>query len=126
MPTSARAICCWPSPRWRAPLRPSALLLLLQLLERLRPVLLHQPRQHAVGEQAAAGLAGGAVIGLVLGVEDALHRRAADGAGLAVAAVHGHLRAEGGDLLGEVVAGLRAQAGDPLAQHLLRRREEPR
>ena len=54
----------------------------------------------------AAGLAARAVVGLVLGVDDALHRRAADGARLAEAAVHRHLRPERGDLLREAVAGL--------------------
>src|SRR5678810_509334 len=46
---------------------------LLELLETLRPVLLEQPRQRAVGEQAAFGLAGRAVVRLVVGVDDALH-----------------------------------------------------
>ena len=67
----------------------------------LRPVAVEQARQRAIGEQLAAGLAGRAVVGLVLGVADALHRRAADRARLAVLAVHRHLRAERGHLLGE-------------------------
>ena len=37
----------------------------LQLVERSRPVVVQQPRQRAVGEQAPAGLAGRAVVALV-------------------------------------------------------------
>ena len=37
------------------------------------PVALQQPRERAVGEQLAAGLAAGAVVRFVLGVADALH-----------------------------------------------------
>ena len=58
----------------------------------------------------------GAVVGLVLGVDDALHRRAAVGAGLAEAAVHRHPVAEGRHLLREAVAGLGAQPLGPLGE----------
>ena len=61
-----------------------------------------QPRQRPVRQQPAAGLAPGAVVGLVVRVDDALDRRAADRAGLAVPAVHRHPVAERGDLLGKV------------------------
>ena len=44
-----------------------------------------QGRQRAVSQRAAAGLAARAVVGLVVGVHDALHRRAAHRARLAVA-----------------------------------------
>ena len=105
--------------------RPTALAL-LELLERPRPVAVQQPRQRAVGEQPAAGLAARAVVGLVLGVDDALHRRAADRAGLAEAAVHRHPRAERRDLLGEAVADLGAQPLGPLAEHGARGAVQPR
>ena len=42
----------------------------LELLERLRPVVLQQPREPAIGQQLAAGLAGRAVVGFVDGVHD--------------------------------------------------------
>src|SRR5207248_5900397 len=42
---------------------------LLPLVERLRPVGMEQPRERAVGEHPAAGLAARAVVGLVLGVD---------------------------------------------------------
>src|SRR5688572_14169976 len=71
----------------------------LELLQRPRPVLVQQAGEGAVGEQPPARLAGGAVVGLVLGVHDALHGRSTRGAGLSVATVHGHALAEGGDLL---------------------------
>ena len=56
-----------------------------------------QARKAAVGQHLAAGLAGGAVVGFVVGIADALDGRAAARAGLAEAAVDGHLGAERGD-----------------------------
>ena len=97
----------------------------LELLERARPVLAQQPRQRAVGEQPSAGLARRAVVRLVRGVDDALHRRAAVGTRLAVAAVHRHPGAERGHLLGKAVAGLGAQPRDPRRQRRARRRVQP-
>src|SRR5258708_21126791 len=69
-----------------------------QVVDRLRPVAVQQPRKRPVGEELAAGLAAGAVVRLILGIDDALHRRAADRAGLAGAPVHGHAFAKGRDL----------------------------
>ena len=62
-----------------------------------------------------------AVVGFVRRVHDALHRRAAHGAGLAVAAVHRHALAKRRDLLGKPVAGLVAQPRDPVDQRRARR-----
>src|SRR4026209_1835233 len=64
---------------------------LWQLVDRARPALLQEPRQGASGEDAAAGLAARAIVGLVLRIHDPLHRSAANRAGLAVAPVHRHL-----------------------------------
>src|SRR6202521_4976225 len=65
------------------------------------PVGLEEAGKGAVGEKAATGLAVGAVVGLVLGVDDALDGGAAARAGEAEAAVDRHLGAERRDLLGE-------------------------
>jgi hypothetical protein len=54
----------------------------LQLVQGARPVLTQQTRECAVSQQPATGLAAGAVVGLVLGVHDALDGRAAYGARL--------------------------------------------
>src|SRR5688572_32841435 len=89
---------------------------LLELLERARPVLLEQPRQRPIGEQLAAGLAHRAVVRLVLGVDDTLHRRPAHRARLAELAVHRHLGPERGDLVGEAVADLGAEPRGPLLE----------
>ena len=85
----------------RAAPRRQRLLALLQLLERPRPVVLEQPRQRAIGQQLAAGLAGRTVVRFVRGVANALHRRAAHRTRLAVAAVHGHPVAKRRHLLGK-------------------------
>src|SRR5215510_5220840 len=97
--------------------RPSAIRpALFHFLERARPVGFQQPRQRSVGEQAAAGLAAGAVVRLILGMDDALDRGAARRTRPAEAAMHGHLRPEGRDLLREPVARLLPQAFDPFGQ----------
>ena len=88
----------------------------LQLVDVARPARLQQPRQRAVRQHAAAGLAARAVVRLVVGIDDALHRRAAHGAGLAVAAVHRHVVAERRHLLPESRAGLGAQPVGPLGR----------
>ena len=95
---------------------PVALLASLELLERLRPIILQQPRQTAIGEQLAAGLAGRTVIGFVGRVLNALNRRAAHRTRLAVAAVRGHALSKRGHLLGKVLAGLGDQLVAPLRQ----------
>ena len=88
----------------------------LELLERLRPVILEQPRQPAIGEQLAAGLAGRAVVGFVGRVLNALNRRAAHRTRLAVASVRGHAVAKRRDLLGKFLAGLGDQLVAPLRE----------
>ena len=64
----------------------------LEFFQSARPVLLEQARKRAVRQELAARLADGAVIGLVIGVADALHLGAAARARLAVAALMPGLR----------------------------------
>src|SRR5687768_10439996 len=85
---------------------------------------MEQAGERAVGEDLAAALAARAVVRLAVRVDDALDLRAADRAGLAEAAVHGHALAKRGDLLGEPVAGLGPKPVRPLAQHVDGRRVE--
>ena len=94
---------------------------LLHLLEALRPVAVEKAREGPVREELAARLARRAVVRLVVCVDDALDFRPAGGARLAVLAVHGHLRPEGGHLLGELLAGVPAQPLRPVEKRLLRR-----
>ncbi len=84
-----------------------------KLVECAGPVGSEETREAAVGEDSAAGLAGGAVVGLVVGVADALDRRGAAWAWEIEAAVNGHIRTEGGDLLGETLLGFLVEAIDP-------------
>ena len=97
----------------------------LQLVERSRPIIFQQPRQRAVGEDAASGLAARAVVGLVVGVADPLYGGAADRARFAEPAVDGHARAERRDFLGKAVAGLGAESLDPFEENLTRGGIEP-
>src|SRR5262249_9796033 len=90
---------------------------LFELLEAPRPVLLEEARQRAIRQEPPSGLAGGAVVGLVVGVDDALDRRAAVRARLPVATVDGHPLPEGGHLLGESIARLLAQPIGPRPEH---------
>src|SRR5262245_8519073 len=87
---------------------------LLELLEGPGPVVPEQPRQGTIRRQAPAGLAARAVVGLGVGVDDALDRRAAVRAGLAPAAVDRHTRAECGHVLREAA---RARGAQPLGPH---------
>src|SRR5713101_7644510 len=99
---------------------------LLHLFERARPVRAEETRERAVGQELAARLALRAVVGLVVGVADALDGGATVGAGLAVAAVDGHLGPEGRDALGEVASRLAAKPHDPVEERGPRRLVEPR
>ncbi len=54
-----------------------------------------------------------AVVGLVVGVADALNFVAATGAGLAIASVNGHVWAEGSNLFREICGGFGAKFVDP-------------
>src|ERR1700675_222031 len=101
-------------------------LALFHRLERPRPVALEQARERAVGEKPAARLAARAVVDLVLGVNDTLHRRAAHRAGLAIAAVHGHPLAKRGDVLGKSLDRVAGEPLRPLGERAARRLEEPR
>src|SRR5258706_9916675 len=97
---------------------------LLQLVQTPWPVVFEQTRQGTIRQQLAAGLAFRAVISFVVGVDDALHRRAAHWTGFAVFAVHRHLVAKRRDALGKIFAGLFAQTLDPFAETIFRRLEE--
>src|SRR5207247_1584933 len=103
----------------------TATLPLLQFLERLRPVASEQLREGAIGQELSAGLASRAVIGFVLRVDDPLNDRAADRAGLAVAAVNGHPLAEGRDFFGKASACLRHELPAPFLERLARGAVEP-
>src|SRR4051812_7360537 len=70
----------------------------LEVVDRLRPVVLQQPGERSVREELSARLAPRAVVGLVLGVDDALDRRLADRAGLPVLAMHREVLPERRDL----------------------------
>jgi hypothetical protein len=52
----------------------SSFLDFLQLVQTPRPVVFEQPRQASIREQFSSGLAFRTVIGLILGIDDALHR----------------------------------------------------
>ena len=80
------------------------------------PVGAEEAREAAVGEESAVGLAGGAVIGFVVGVTDALDGSAATRAGEFVAAVDGHAWTERGDFLGERAGGFGAEASGPFGK----------
>lgn len=109
-------------------LRPVAAVpsLFLELGESVRPVIVQGARDAAVRRQPSLVLAESAVVGLAVGVRDALHGRAAVRARLSVAAIHGHFRAERRHLLRATVTGLHAQALDPLLENGLRRGERSR
>src|SRR3954462_1108857 len=95
-----------------------------QLVDRSRPILFQQSRQRAIGEQLAIGLTTRAVVGLVVGVADPLHRSSTDGTRLPELSVNGHLFAKRSHFRREVISGLLAQSLGPLDEYLLRRLEQ--
>jgi hypothetical protein len=84
-----------------------------EFVEGAGPVGAEEAGEATIGEDFAAGLAMGAVVGLVVGVADALDGLAATGAGLAKAAMDRHFRAEGGDFFREALLGFSAETVDP-------------
>src|SRR5262249_4570188 len=96
----------------------TGLLVDLDVVDRARVGVVQDARQRAIGEASAFGLADGAVVGLVVGVADALHRLAAHRTRLAVAAVHREARSERGDVARprEAAGELRAQPVEPRGQ----------
>src|SRR5690348_13140591 len=93
----------------------------IEIVKRARPTRLEQARQRAVGQYRATCLAVGAVIGFIVGIDDALHRSPAVRARFAEAAVHGHLRPERRDAFREVFARLVSQAFGPFRENGPRR-----
>ena len=88
----------------------------IEFVERARPVFAEQAREGTVGEEFASGLAGGAVVGFVARVANALDFGAAARARLFVAAVDGHAFAESGDFFGEFSCGVGAEAIGPMCE----------
>src|SRR5437667_9665984 len=93
----------------------------LEIVDGPRPIVFQQARERAIRKQASAGLAGRAVVALVLGIDNPLHRRAAHGTRLLEAAMHGHLVVKRADLLGKPAAALLAQPSRPLSERRARR-----
>ena len=83
---------------------------LLKFLDGSRPILFQQHGKRAVGEQFSGGLAPRTIIGLVVGVANALDRGAADRTRLPVLAVDRHLFTEGSDFGREAFRGFLAAA----------------
>lgn len=63
---------------------------LFELFDRLGPVASQEPRERSIGQELSPRLTTRTVVGLVVGVGDALHGLTARRAGLPVAAVNGH------------------------------------
>ena len=94
--------------------------------EGARPVGAEEAGEAAVGEEFPVGLAGGAVVGFVVGVTDALDGIATARAGKFVAAVDGHAFAEGGNFFRKFAGGFGAQASGPVGETLADGFEETR
>src|ERR1700722_15723537 len=84
-----------------------------QFIERSRPVGSEKPRQATVSQHFAAGLTTGAVVGLVIGIANALDLLATARAGLVEASVHSHLRPESRHSFWEFFLGFGLHAVNP-------------
>src|SRR5688572_1945274 len=96
-----------------------------ELFECTWPVFAQDPAHGAIRQDAAAGLAARAVVGLPVRIDDPLHRGVADRAGLAVPAVDGHLRMEDRDFLRETLARLPDPDRGPLFEGRAGRAPQP-
>src|SRR5262249_53366143 len=85
----------------------------LPLIQAAGPILLQQTREGAIRKEAAFCLACGAVVTLVFGINNPLHRCSAYWTRLAEAAVNGHLRPEGRDFGRELLSCIFLQSFDP-------------
>src|SRR5713226_1140431 len=84
-----------------------------EFFEGAGPIFAEKAGEGAVGEELSSGLAGGAIVGLVGGVANALDSGVAARTRLLVAAVDGHAFAKGGHVFGEFIACFRAEAVKP-------------
>src|SRR5689334_13523923 len=86
----------------------------LEFVERARPIVLQQARHRAVGKKASVGLAGRAVVALVLRIHDALNGRSTHRARQSVSSVNSHLGTKRGDLGWKLVRSLSSEPVGPL------------
>src|SRR6266699_1115068 len=87
-----------------------------EFFEGARPIFAEKAGEGAIGEKLSAGLAGGAIVGFVGGVTNALDFGLAARTRLLVAAVDGHAFAKGGHVFGEFTARFRAEALGPASE----------
>src|SRR6266851_6665793 len=87
-----------------------------EFFEGAGPIFAEKAGEGAVGEELSAGLAGGAIVGFVGGVTDALDFGAATRTRLFVTAVNGHAFAKGGHVFGEFIARFGAEAVEPVSE----------
>src|SRR6185437_11228960 len=85
----------------------------LQFVQGARPVRSQQPRQTAVDEILAPGLAAGTIVGFIIGVANALNLCATSGTWFPIAPMNSHALAECGDLFRECAGCFRTQAAGP-------------
>ena len=78
------------------------------------PVGAEEAGEAAVGEEFAAGLASGAIVGFVVGVADALDGITTTRAREFVAAMDGHAFAKGRNLFGKLAGGFGTKASGPV------------
>src|SRR5712692_5247871 len=87
-----------------------------EFFEGAGPIFAEKAGEGAVGEELSGGLAGGAIVGFIGGVTNALDFGVATRTRLLVAAVNGHAFAKGGHVFGEFTACFRAEALGPVSE----------
>ena len=92
----------------------------LEFVQRSRPIILEQPRQRAIREDAPVCLAAWAVVRLVVRVANPLYGGFADWTRLAKSTVHSHARPKRGDFFRKVIPVLSSETVDPLDERFTR------
>src|ERR1041385_5250195 len=77
-----------------------------QFFRCLWPIFFEQQGERTIGKQPTTGLTFGTVVGLVIGIADALNFFAADWTGFSKFAVDSHFGSKGGDIFREGIARL--------------------
>src|SRR5262249_2723530 len=97
----------------------------LELLDGFGPIFLQKTREGPIRQETSFGLAGGAIVGFVRFIPDALDFRVAARTSLVVPSVNGHAFSKGGHFFRELVPILSAKTAHPLIERCACRLKQP-
>src|SRR5262249_35677326 len=96
-----------------------------EFLDRFGPIFLQKTREGPIRQEPSFGLAGGAIVGFVRFIPDALDPGTTSRTSLVVPAMNGHAFAKGGHFFRELVPILSAKTAHPLIERCACRLKQP-